>query len=52
MIQFDEHIFQMGWFNHQPVGFFFVPHEIKIPVIFQVGGFPSPRTKELIDPED
>ena len=18
MIQFDEHIFQMGWFNHQP----------------------------------
>ena len=19
MIQFDEHIFQMGWFNHQPV---------------------------------
>ena len=21
MIQFDEHIFQMGWFNHQPVIF-------------------------------
>ena len=20
MIQFDEHIFQMGWFKHQPVG--------------------------------
>ena len=19
MIQFDDHIFQMGWFNHQPV---------------------------------
>ena len=19
MIQFDKHIFQMGWFNHQPV---------------------------------
>ena len=19
MIQFEEHIFQMGWFNHQPV---------------------------------
>ena len=19
MVQFDEHIFQMGWFNHQPV---------------------------------
>ena len=19
MIQFDEHVFQMGWFNHQPV---------------------------------
>ena len=24
MIQFDEHIFQMGWFNHQPVGCFLV----------------------------
>ena len=23
MIQFDEHIFQMGWFNHQPVDFFY-----------------------------
>ena len=21
LIQFDEHIFQMGWFNHQPVSF-------------------------------
>ena len=21
--QFDEHIFQMGWFNHQPEDFFF-----------------------------
>ena len=25
MIQFDEHIFQMGWFNHQPVVYFFNP---------------------------
>ena len=23
MIQFDEHIFQMGWFNHQPENLFF-----------------------------
>ena len=23
MIQFDEHIFQMGWFNHQLVAVFF-----------------------------
>ena len=21
MIQFDEHMFQMGWFNHQPEKF-------------------------------
>ena len=25
MIQFDEHIFQMGWFNHQPVHIFYPP---------------------------
>ena len=24
MIQFDEHIFQMGWFNHQPGKHFFL----------------------------
>jgi len=29
MIQFDEHIFQMGWFNHQPDD---LPH--KAPDIF------------------
>jgi len=32
MIQFDEHIFQMGWFNHQPGGDYFVNHSIRIPV--------------------
>ena len=21
MIQFDDHMFQMGWFNHQPVSY-------------------------------
>ena len=26
MIQIDEHIFQMGWFNNQPVVVFIFPH--------------------------
>ncbi len=34
MIQFDEHIFQMGWFNHQPVNL----KNLKI-AAFQILGF-------------
>ena len=42
--QFDEHIFQRGWFNHQPVN-----HEIRIP--FQQSVHPGRLTWNLrIDP--
>ena len=53
MIQFDEHIFQMGWFNHQLVTgyrgvdmeFFFTNHTCLILLDWSCFGIP----KDLVD---
>ena len=43
MIQFDEHIFQMGWFNHQVVmRYFTVSFGVKVfPVLEVIYSQPS-----------
>ena len=57
MIQFDEHIFQMGWFNHQPEnhsGFIYVlavdvPGAHRSSLVFRkMGGFKNNTTQNLL----
>ena len=58
MIQFDEHIFQMGWFNHQPVlhmfffsKFFALTTSVIIPRRLQPLALSSWRWGSLSDPQ-